>query len=229
MLINGDRFRSNMQSLDGEKAALLAARRHFLPLQSRVEKQKNYLERVSKEIETKMQKRLEILQKWTQAKHEMAIWVAEQTAENAKAVNQGIPVMQTHTTGSTSDQAAQQTMMQSMGCHSVWEKLTAADATDEDVKKNHPAYGTNSAATRSREHANRTRTRDSQSPVRSGGFQTKTSPLANVFLGSARWTPRARKPPTGACQTRSLKGNVWERSANKREKGCNLLRLWFWT
>ena len=135
MLINGDRFRSNMQSLDGEKAALLAARRHFLPLQSRVEKQKNYLERVSKEIETKMQKRLEILKKWTQAKHEMAIWVAEQTAENAKAVNQGIPVMQTHTTGSTSDQAAQQTMMQSMGCHSVWEKLTAADATDEDVKK----------------------------------------------------------------------------------------------
>ena len=128
VLIYGDRFRSNMQSLDGEKAALLAARRHFLPLQSRVEKQKNCLERVSKEIETGLQKRLEMLQKWTevdleleagnskqtQARHEMAILVAEQFAENAKAVNQGIPVVQAHTTGSTSDEATQQTMMQSM-------------------------------------------------------------------------------------------------------------------
>ena len=49
----------------------------------------------------------------------------------------------THTTGSTPDQAAQQNIlsvflsvisMQSMACHSVSEQLMAAGATDEDVK-----------------------------------------------------------------------------------------------
>ena len=86
-----------MQSLDDEKAALLAAKRQFLPFQRRIEKQKNYLERVSKEIDSKQRKRLEILQTWIevdfgigaanvkqiQAKHEMAMLVAERTAENA--------------------------------------------------------------------------------------------------------------------------------------------------
>ena len=61
--IYDDSFKSNMESLDDEKAALLAAKRQFLPLQSRIDKQKNYLERVSKEIESKQKKRLEILQK----------------------------------------------------------------------------------------------------------------------------------------------------------------------
>ena len=102
-LIYGDSLKAKMQSLDDEKVALLAAKRQFLPLQNRIEKQKNYLERISREIETKQQHRLEILQKWIEAdqeldaahakqvqtKHEMSILVAEQTAENAKAVNQG--------------------------------------------------------------------------------------------------------------------------------------------
>ena len=62
--------------------------------------------------ETQETTRLEILQEWieadqeleaanskqTHAKHEMAMLVAEQTAETAKAVNQGIPGVQTHTT-----------------------------------------------------------------------------------------------------------------------------------
>ena len=96
-LIYGDSFKSKMESLDDEKAALLAAKRQFLPLQSRIDKQKSYLERVSKEIESKQKKRLEILQKWIevdqeleaanaeqiQAKQEMALLVAEQSAENA--------------------------------------------------------------------------------------------------------------------------------------------------
>ena len=63
---------------------------------------------------------------------------------NAKGVNQGNPVVQAHTTGLTSDQAAKQNIlsvcksvlsMQSMGCHSVSEQVMAAGATDEDVKK----------------------------------------------------------------------------------------------
>ena len=87
-LIYGDSFKSKMQSLDDEKAALLAARRQFLTLQSRIEKQKKYLKK----------ERLEILQKWIetdqeleaanakqiQDKHGMAMLAAEQTAENAK-------------------------------------------------------------------------------------------------------------------------------------------------
>ena len=60
-----------MQSLDDEKAASLAAKRQFLPLQSRIEKQKNYLERVSKEIESKQQKREEISQNWIEADQEL--------------------------------------------------------------------------------------------------------------------------------------------------------------
>ena len=108
-----------MQSLDDEKAALPTAKRQLLPLQ----KQKSIVEPVSKEIETKQQKHCK---KWNEsdlelgsadskqahAKHEMAIFlVAEQTAENAKVVNQGSPVVQAHTTGSTTDQAAQQTIL----------------------------------------------------------------------------------------------------------------------
>ena len=83
-------FQLGSQRLDDEKAALLAAKNQFLPSQCRIEKQNNYLERVSK--------RMEILQKWMEAdqeleaanskhilaKHEMAVLVAEQTAENAK-------------------------------------------------------------------------------------------------------------------------------------------------
>ena len=40
-LIYGDSLKAKMQSLDDEKVALLAAKRQFLPLQSRIEKQKN--------------------------------------------------------------------------------------------------------------------------------------------------------------------------------------------
>ena len=70
--------------------------------------------------------------------------MAEETAENAKLSNKENPGFQTHTSGSISDQAAQQTVlsvfksvlsMQSVECHSVSEQLVAAGATEEDVKK----------------------------------------------------------------------------------------------
>ena len=67
-----------MEALDDEKAALLAAKRQFLPLQSRIDKQKHYLERVSKEIESKQKKRLEILQKWIEADQELEAANAKQ-------------------------------------------------------------------------------------------------------------------------------------------------------
>ena len=115
-------------------------------LQSRIEKQKNYLERVSKEIESKQKKRLEILQKWIQeleaanakqikAKHEMAILVAEQTAENAKTVHQGNPGFQNHTPGSISDQAAQQTVL------SVFKSVRSLDAKHGVPRRFGTAHG----------------------------------------------------------------------------------------
>ena len=152
---------TNMPDMNTNRSSTVTVsrrKRQFLPLQSRIEKQKNYLERISNEIETKQQHRLEILQKWVeadqeldaahakqiQAKHEMSILVVEQTAENAKGVNQGTPGIQSLSSGSNPDPDAQQTIlsvfksvlsMQSMGCHSVAEQFMASGATDEEVKK----------------------------------------------------------------------------------------------
>ena len=101
---------------------------------------------------------MEILQTWIEAdqeleaanakqvraKHEIALLVAGQIAENAKTVNEGNPGFQYHTSGSISDQAAQHTVfslfksvlsMQNMECHGVSEQLMATCATEEDVKK----------------------------------------------------------------------------------------------
>ena len=65
-------------------------KRQFLPFQSRIDKQKNYLERVSKETEADQE--LEAANaKQIQAKQEMPLLVAEQSAENAKTVNQRNP------------------------------------------------------------------------------------------------------------------------------------------
>ena len=155
-LIYGDSFKSKMESLDDEKAALLAAKRQFLPLQSPIDKQKNYLERVSREIESKQKKRLEILQKWIEADRKQLTlnrrkpnkrwrcWWLNGLQKNAKTVNQGNPGFQSHMSGHISDQVAQHTIlsvfksvlsMQSMGCHGVSEQLMAAGATEEDVQK----------------------------------------------------------------------------------------------
>ena len=85
--------------------------------------------------------------KQVQAKHEMSNLVAEQTAENAKAVNQGTSGIQSFSSPSNPDPDAQQTIltvfqsvlsMQNMECHSVAEQLMAAGATDEEVKKIRP-------------------------------------------------------------------------------------------
>ena len=110
VLISGDSVQAKLQAMDDEKAALLAAKRQFLPLQSRIEKQKQYSERIFKDIEKRWQARLEIVQRWIEAnqasetahenhvqtKQEMAQLLADQTAENAKSVDQGKPEVQAH-------------------------------------------------------------------------------------------------------------------------------------
>ena len=156
-LICGDSLKAKMQSLDDEKVALLAAKRQFLPLKVGLRNERiTWSEHPGRQ--TKQQHRLDILQKWIeadqeldaahakqfQAKHEMSILVAEQTAENAKAVNQGTSGIQSFSSPSNPDPDAQQTILsvfksvlsvQNMRCHSVAEHLMAAGATDEEVKK----------------------------------------------------------------------------------------------
>ena len=77
--------------------------------------------------------------KQIQPKQEMASLVAEQAAETAKAVNQEFSGNQPQATGSMSDKAGQQTIlsvfksvlaMQSRGCNTLSELLTAAGATE---------------------------------------------------------------------------------------------------
>ena len=56
----------------------------------------------------------------------------------------------------------------------------------------------------------------------------KSSPIEYAYLDSAKWTPKDKKPPRGACQTPSRKRGDWRRNASKKEKVCSLLRLWIW-
>ena len=146
-------------------------------------------------------------------KPKMAILVAEQIAENAKAVNQRIPVVQAHTTGSTTDQAAQQTSlslfksflsMRSMGCNSVSEQLMAAGATDEDVKNiSHIMAQTVrqlEAGSAPPEPARLTVSRAKW------WFPTKSSPRVNAHLDSAKWTSRAKQPSREAYVHRKERG-----------------------
>ena len=98
--------------------------------------------------------------KQIQAKQEMALLVAEQSAEYAKTVNQGNPGFQSRMSGPISDQVAQHTVlsvfksvlsMQSMKCHGVSEQLMAAGATEEDVKKISQVMAQDSADTGDRD------------------------------------------------------------------------------
>ena len=95
------------------------------------------------------------------AKHEMALLVVEQAAENAKLVNQGNPGFQSRTSASISDQAAQHTVlsvfksvlsMQCMVCHGVSGQLMSAGATEEDVKKSSKVVDSADTGNRDRDH-----------------------------------------------------------------------------
>ena len=125
------------------KVALLAAKRQFPPCKVGSTNRKNYVERVSKEIESKQKKRLEILQKWIEADQELETANAKQfqAKQEMALLEDGF---QSHMSGPICDQVAQHTVlsvfksvlsMQSMGCHGVSEQLMAAGATEEDVRK----------------------------------------------------------------------------------------------
>ena len=248
--VYGDSFKSKMESLDDEKAALLAAKKQIIPLQSRIDKQKNYLDGVSKEIESKQKKRLEILQqlieadqeleaanaKQMQAKQEMAMLVFEQSAENATTVNEGNPGFHSHMSGPISDQVAQHTVLsvlksvlstKSMGCHGVSEQLMAAGANERMLRKSARLWHRQCGHWRQGSPPLNLVPRRIASRAK-WWARTKSSPMEYAYPDSAKRTPKDKKPPRGACQTPSQKRGDWRRNANRKEKVCSLLRLWIW-
>ena len=115
-LLYGDSFQSKMRSLDDEKKALWPRSRKSTWRDSRKTSGSS-----SRHIE-------KILQKWIEADQELEsanaqqiqakALVAEQAAENDKAVNQELPGAQPQATSSVSDNAAQQTILSVFkSCH----------------------------------------------------------------------------------------------------------------
>ena len=162
--------------------------------------------------------------------------VAEQSAENAKTVNQGNPRFQTYTSGSISDQAAKQTVfsvfksvlsMQSMECHGVSEQLMAAAATEEDVKKISQVMA---QTVRKLETGNA----DPEPCPRRTAFRAKWRARTKSFQGVS--VPGFTKMDTEDQEAikRSLSNGITEKrrlakKCKQEGKVCNLLRLWVWT
>ena len=193
---------------------------------ARLEKQKNYLERVSEEIEVwKSGSRL--TRNWKQP--------APNSGDRTNCRKRQSCQSRSSSGSDTHDRIHSRPSsrtnhsplfksvlsMQNVECHSVSEQLMAAGATDGDVKKisqimaqtvRPPEPGLEA-------HSLRAKWR----------VWMKSSPLASAYLDSAKWTSRVKKPSRGACQTRSQKRDDWRRNANQRVKGCVLLRLWFYT
>ena len=145
-LIYADSFKSKMESLDDETAVLLAAKKgNSHPCKVGSTNRKTIWSE-SRKRSNRNKKCLEILKTWIeadleleaanakqmQAKQEMALLVAEQSAEHAKTVDQVNPGFQCRMSGSISDQVAQHTVLpvfksvlstQSTECHAVSEQL----------------------------------------------------------------------------------------------------------
>ena len=167
--------------------------------------------------------------KQIQAKYEMAMFVAEQTAENAKTVNQGIQFFR-HTSGSISDQAAQH--------RSLSVQIRSLDAKHGVPRCFGTAHGglaqprsmsRKSARLWHRQcgHWRQGSRHLNLVPRRTASrARTKSYPMEYAYLDFAKWAPKDKKPSRGACQTPSQKRGDWRRNANRKEKVCSLLRLW---
>ena len=142
----GDSLKAKMQSLDDEKVALQAAKRQFLPLQNRIEKQKNYLSefpgrlRRNNSIVWKFYKNgSRLIRNWMQHTRNVdsGCRTVRRKCEGCQSGHFRNPVIlvtfQPRPRRTTDHPLSVQ--MQNMGCHSVVEQLMAAGATDEEVMK----------------------------------------------------------------------------------------------
>ena len=233
-----------MKSLDDEKAALLAAKRQFLPLQSRDDKQKNILERVSKEINRNRRNVRKscnngsiLIRNWKQPtlnRHEpnkrWRCWWLNSLQKMKKTVNQGNPGFQSRVSGSISDQVAQHTVLSRCKARSAtvfrnssWRLARLGRMSRKSARSWHRQCGHWKQGSRPLNLVPR------RIASRAKWFsRMKSSPMENAYLDSAKWTPKDEKPSRGACQTPSQKRSDWRRNASKKEKVCSLLRLWIW-
>ena len=245
----GDSFQSKMQSMETEKAALLAAKRQLLPLQCRNEKPKHYLERISKGIEKKQPDTSGNLAEKdrdrpgigvcpcqtdsSQARH--GVFGGRASSGNCQSceprVSTGpttsdrLHVRQSGTTNhplsvQVCPRDAKQRLQQCVGtAHGDW--------SDGRCQESPPDYGTHSASAGSRDHASRAWPRGAQAPVRGSVYRRRVL-CWKTCLARAAWTSRARNPSREACETRTPNRDVWQIIVNN-EEGSSLLRPWFWT
>ena len=224
----------------------LDRQKQLLPLQSRIEKQKVYLERLSKDIGKKQQAHLEILQKWIEADQELgqpmphkfktsSTWRLRWQSKQPKTTkllirsSQGLnhkrrAPCQTKRRSSPSSQCSNLSLRCKAKAETVFRKLMAAR----------------------RKRRSRTSVRSwhtqcvnwKQSPLIPNlaqnravarvkkGRQTVSSPREKTYLVSPAQTLKARKPSREVFQSRKEKRNV-QRSSTNKEEGCSLLRRWF--
>ena len=172
-----------------------------------------------------------------QAKQEMALLVAEQSAENAKkTVNQGNPGFQSRMSGSISDIKLHNTPFSQCAnpfsrckawgatalLNSSWQLVRQMRKSRKSARSWHKQCGNWKVEVLSQNQGSKF------SNLRVMWWYWTQRSL-RAYLDSAAWTSKAKKPSREVCRTEPQKRNVWQRSASKRKMSCNLLRLWVWT
>ena len=253
-LMYGDSLKAKMQSLDYEKVSLLAAKRQFLPLQSRIETQKNYLERISSWSEYPGRLRRNNNTVWKSCKNGSRLtrnWM-QHTPNRSK------PSMKCRFWWPNRPQK-----MRRLSIRALQESSHSHQFPTQTETHNRPssqcsnvfsrckAWGASALLNSSWQLVRQMR--KSRKSARSwhkqcGNWkvevlsQKKGSKFSNLrvmwwywrqsslraYLDSAAWTSKAKKPSRGVCRTQPQKRDVWQRSASKRKMSYNLLCLWYW-
>ena len=160
----------------------------------------------------------------------------EQSAENARTVNQGNPRFQSHMSGSISDQVAQHTVLSVSSPFSRCKAWSATVSRNSSWRLAQPRRMSRKSARLLHRQCGHWRQGSrplNLVPRRTASrakwwARTKSSPMENAYLDSAKWTPKDKKPSRGACQTPSQERGDWRRNANRKEEVCSLHRLWIW-
>ena len=240
-LIYGDSFKSRMESLDDEKAALLVAKRQSLPLQSRIDRQKN-LVRVSKEIESN-KNGSRLIRNWEQPtvnrykpnKRRRCWWLNSLQKMQQLSIkgNQGFSLacqdpslIKLHNTP-FSQCSNPFSRCKAWGVtafrNSSWQLAQPRRMFTKSARLWHRLCG----------HWRQGSRILNLDPKRTASrakwwAQMKSSPMECAYPVTAKWTPKNKKPSSGVCQMPSEKRDDWRRNANRKVKVCSLLRLWIW-
>ena len=151
------------------------------------------------------------------ALQEMALLVAEQSAENAKTVKQGNPGFQSRMSGPFSRcKAWGATVFRD----SSWRLAQPRRMFRKSARLWHRLCGHWRQESRILNLAPRRTASRAKWWARTKGYPR--------YPVAAKWTPKDKKPSRGVCQTPSQQRGDRRRNANRKEKVCGLLRLWIW-